>query len=114
MVNQINIFRLINGKVVTDTKVLKVVGINMQPMLDLLNKRNIPNIMVLEGFYNSLLLIRLHSFTKRWQDIMFIIDGQCFVWLERIYYLDKWFDDIAPLDERYTVIRVKVDFIEGK
>ena len=58
--NQINMFRFINGNVDTDMKVLKVLGIDMEPMLDLPNARNFPNTMALEGFYNSLFLSMLH------------------------------------------------------
>ena len=53
-------FRFINGNVATDTKVMKVLGINMEPTLDLPNASNIPNNMAPEGLYNSLLISRLH------------------------------------------------------
>ena len=57
-------FRFINGDVATDTKVLKVCGINMEPTLDLPNASNIPNTIAIEGFYNMIILIILHYFPK--------------------------------------------------
>ena len=64
LVNQLKMFRFIKGKVDIYTKVLKVLGLNMEPTLDLQNKKNIPNTMDLEIFYNKILLIRLHFFQK--------------------------------------------------
>ena len=57
-------FRFINGNVATDTKVMKVLGINMEPTLDLPNASNIPNTIALEGFYNIILLSSIHYFPK--------------------------------------------------
>ena len=45
--NQIKMFRFIKGNVDTDTKVLRVLNINMEPTLYLLNAMNIPNTMAL-------------------------------------------------------------------
>ena len=56
--------RFIKGTFDTETHFLKVLGLNMEPMLDLQNSRNIPNTMDLERFYNKILLIRLHFFQK--------------------------------------------------
>ena len=53
-------FKFNKGNFDTDRKVTKVLGLNMEPMLELPNARNIPNTMALEGFFNSLLFIRLH------------------------------------------------------
>ena len=62
--NQLKIFRFIKVKVDADTKVLEVLGIKMEPMLDLPNARNIPNNMDIEGLYNILLLIKLRYFPR--------------------------------------------------
>ena len=70
--------------------------------------------MSIEGFYNRLVLSRIHHFPKVWQDIIFIINGQCCVCLEIIYSLEKWFGAISPLDKIDTVFRVQVDFIKGR
>ena len=72
-------FSYIKGKIDIDTKVLKVLGLNMEPALELPNARNITNTMTLKIFYSTLLLRRLHSFTKLLQEIIFIIYGQCCV-----------------------------------
>ena len=45
-------FSFIKVKLDTDTKVLKVLGLNMEPTLDIPNTRDIPNTMALEVFYN--------------------------------------------------------------
>ena len=62
--NQLKMFRFIKVKVDADTKVLEVLGIKMEPMLDLPNARNIPNNMDIEGLYNTLLLIKLRYFPR--------------------------------------------------
>ena len=64
LANQLKMFRFIKGKVDTYTKVLKLLGINMEPTLDLPNARKIPNTMAPKGFYKSLLLSRLDFFPK--------------------------------------------------
>ena len=112
--NQIKMFRFIKGNVVTDKKLMKVHGLNMEPMLDHPNGRNITNNVSLEGFYNLLLIRRLHYFPKVWQEIIFIIDGKCCVLLEKISSLETQFDAITPLSERYRVFGVQVDSLEGR
>ena len=92
----------------------KVLGLNMEPTLDPPNSRNITNTMAIEGFYNSLLLSRLHSFPKGFQFIIFIINGRCYVLLKRISFLEKWFYAITSLAERDTVFGVQVEFLEGR
>ena len=72
-----------------DTKTLKVIGLDMKRTLDPPSASKIPNTLSLKGFYNSLLLSRIYSFTKLWKDIIFIINGKCCVFLERISYLEK-------------------------
>ena len=57
-------FKFIKVNLDTDTKVLKVLGLNMEPTLDIPNTRDIPNTMALEGFYNRIILFRLHYFPK--------------------------------------------------
>ena len=89
-------FRFIKGEVDTYTKVMKVLGLNMEPTIDLPNVRNLPKTMSLEGFYNILLIIRLHSFPKLCKEIIFIINGQCCVFLEIISSPEKYFDLITP------------------
>ena len=61
---QIKMFRFFKDKVDTDTKVLKVLGLNMESTMDLTNERKISNTMALKSFYNNLLLSWLHSFPK--------------------------------------------------
>ena len=58
-------FRFIKVEVDIYTKVLEVLGLNMEPILYPPNSSNIPNTMNLEILYNSLLIIRLNSFLKR-------------------------------------------------
>ena len=93
---QIKMFRFIKGKGNTYTKILEVLGFNIKPTLDLPNSRKTPNTMYLEGFYNILLLGRLHYFPKVWQEIIFIIGGQYFFLIEITSPLEKWFDVITP------------------
>ena len=109
--NQLNMYRFIKGKVGTDNKVMKVLALSMEPTMDPLNERNIPNSMDIKGLYNIPILIRLHYFPKGWQDIRFIINGQCCVFLKRTSSLETWFDAITPLSEREKVFGVQVDFI---
>ena len=76
-------------------------------------QRNITNTIALKCFYNSLLLSRIHDLPKVWQEIIFVIYGNFFVSLERIYYLEERSYAITPLDERDTVVGLQVGFIEG-
>ena len=99
-------FRFFKDKVDTDTKVLKVLALNMETTLDPLNARNIPNTMDIKGLYNRPLLSRLHYFPKGRLEIRFIINGQCCVLLERISSLETWFDAIIPLSERENMFGV--------
>ena len=50
LVNQCKMSKFIKGKFDTDTKIMKVIGLNMKPTLDLMNVRNITNTMSLKGF----------------------------------------------------------------
>ena len=110
--NQINMSRFINGKVGIDTNILNILGLNMEPNLDLLNTRKIPNTVAIEGLYISLILVRIHSFSKVYYYIIFIIGGQCFVLLGIISFVEKWLDVIAPLSERDMLFGVQVYFLE--
>ena len=93
------------------TKVINVLGINIERTLDLLNTLNIPNTMALEVLYKKLLLSRLHYFTKSCKYIIFIISGQCFILLEIISSLEKLFDVITSLTERDTVFGVQEEIL---
>ena len=112
LANQINMFRFIKGKVDTDTNITKVLGLNMEHILDLPSKGKIRNTVALWGFYNRLIPSRNHYFPKVCKEIIFITDGQCCVLIDRISYTEKWFDTITPLAERYMMFPVQVDFIE--
>ena len=105
-------FRFIKFNIDTYTKVLKLLGINMEPTLELPNASNIPNTMALKGLYNRLLTSRLHSFPYIWQDIIFIIDGQCCVLLEMISSLEKifmrlyhWLKETRCLGRKLTFLK---------
>ena len=52
--------RFIKGKFDTYTKILKVLGINIEPTMDLPNSSNITNTIDLEGFHNIFILSRFH------------------------------------------------------
>ena len=106
--------RFINGKVGIDTNILNILGLNMEPNMDLLNTRKIPNTVAIEGLYISLILVRIHSFSKVYYYIIFIIGGQCFVLLGIISFVEKWLDVIAPLSERDMLFGVQVYFLEGR
>ena len=111
--NQIKMSRLIKENIDIETKVLKVLALNMEPTLDPPNANNIPNTIDIKGLYNIPLLSRIHYFPKGCQDIRFIINGQCCVLIEIISSLETWFDAITPLSERDKVFEVQVEFIEG-
>ena len=76
--NKLKMLSILKSKVDTDTNILKVLGINMKPTPDLQNTRDIPNTVVLKGFYIRSFLGRTHSFSKLCQEIIFSINGQCF------------------------------------
>ena len=57
-------FVFFNGKFDTDTNIMKVLDLNMEPTPKLLNAGKIPNTVALEGFYSRLLIRRIYSFTK--------------------------------------------------
>ena len=64
LVNQLKMFRFIKGKVDIYTKVLKVLGLNMEPTLDLLNESTFQTPWLLEASTTSFFSEGSISFQK--------------------------------------------------